>query len=238
MTPTPTRAPATNGPSEFVIDGGTFVVPPEAHRLDGFREWATRPDFPEKTRVYFNKGAVCIDMSNEELETHCKVKLAISTALDVLNAELDLGDLYPDGVLLTNAAAEVSNNPDGLFVLWESFDEGRVEKVARRDAPGEFVELEGTPDWVLEVVSKSSVKKDTQELREAYHRAGVPEYWLVDARKEPLSFRILTHRKSRYFASKQKGGRQWSAVFGRWFRLTRVKGRHESWRYALESRPE
>jgi Uma2 family endonuclease len=37
------------------------------------------------------------------------------------------------------------------------------------------MELEGTPDWVLEVVSQSSVAKDTKWLRESYHKAGIPE---------------------------------------------------------------
>ena len=117
-------------------------------------------------------------------------------------------------------------------------NEGRVKMVERRDTPGQYLELEGTPDWALEIVSKSSEKKDTQELREAYHRAGVTEYWLVDARKAVIAFQILAHRKSKYYAAKQKDGWQWSAVFGRWFRLVRTRGRRELWRYRLEMRAE
>src|SRR5256885_8764701 len=48
-----------------------------------------------------------------------------------------------------------------------------------------YLELEGTPDMVLEVVSESSVQKDTKRLRQLYWQAGIREYWLVDARREP-----------------------------------------------------
>jgi Uma2 family endonuclease len=234
----PTAALTQAGPIEIITDRASFVIPPGVHQLDRFRQWVTSDDFPEKIRTYFNQGAVCIDISQEEIENHNKVKTEITSSLHVLNRELDAGEVYSDGVLVTNVAADVSNNPDAIFVRWESFDEGRVHKVARRDSPGEFVELEGVPDWVLEIVSKYSGKKDTQELREAYHRAGIPEYWLIDARKEQIDFQILQHRKSKYFAAKRKDGWQWSGVFGRWFRLERTRGRQQAWRYRLEMRGE
>ena len=45
----------------------------------------------------------------------------------------------------------------------------------------------------MEIVSDSSVVKDTRQLRQAYARAGVHEYWLVDARGEDLLFEILSN---------------------------------------------
>ena len=45
----------------------------------------------------------------------------------------------------------------------------------------------------LEVVSESSVHKDTVQLRELYWRAGIAEYWLVDARPASPRFDILRH---------------------------------------------
>ena len=35
----------------------------------------------------------------------------------------------------------------------------------------------------LEVVSSSSVRKDTVDLRDRYYKAGILEYWLVDTPK-------------------------------------------------------
>ena len=46
-----------------------------------------------------------------------------------------------------------------------------------------FVWEEGKPpDWVLEVASPSTKKKDLDDKRRAYAEMGVPEYWLFDPR--------------------------------------------------------
>ncbi len=220
----------------FLTNGEPFVVPPEVHRLDEFRRWARREDFPRNVRVFFNQGALWFDMSNEEIQTHNKVKVAIARVISGLIEDADLGEFYGDGVLVTNEEAGVSNNPDALFVRWESFDANRVRLVAREGQPEQFVEVEGTPDWVLEIVSRSSVQKDTRELLQAYHRAGIPEYWLIDARGEEIDFRIFQHRRSRYVRTSQNEGWQWSNVFQRWARLDRRRGRRDLWRCSLHLR--
>jgi Uma2 family endonuclease len=46
---------------------------------------------------------------------------------------------------------------------------------------------------IVEAVSDSSVHKDTKRLPKACFLAGVREYWLADARREPFVFRI--HRR-------------------------------------------
>jgi Uma2 family endonuclease len=233
----PVEEAAGRGSVTFVTNGGTpFAVPPEAHNHDGFRRWVTGPDFPDHVRVFFDQGEMWFDMSKEELETHNKVKVEIARALAGLVQDNDLGEFYGDGALVSNEAAGVSNNPDALFVCWDSFDAERVHLVQRDNAPGQYLEIEGIPDWVLEMVSRSSVKKDTEKLLQAYHRAGIPEYWLLDARGERVNFQILQHRKSRYFATKRKDGYQWSNVFARWFRLERSRGRRDLWRYRLQVR--
>ncbi len=107
----------------------------------------------------------------------------------------------------------------------------------RKDQPGQYVELEGTPDWVLEVVSRSSVQKDTEWLRAAYHRAGIPEYWLIDAQYDEVSFQILRRRRDRYVAVASRDGWVRSTVFGRSFRLDRRKNRMGRWSYTLDVMP-
>jgi Uma2 family endonuclease len=83
-----------------------------------------------------------------------------------------------------------------------------------------YLELAGTPDMVLEIVSTSSVEKDTETLRMLYWRAGIPEYWIVDARGECLEFDILRLHSDGYAAVRKRGGWLKSRVFGRSFRLT------------------
>ena len=42
----------------------------------------------------------------------------------------------------------------------------------------------GAPDWVIEIVSPSSVKMDYERKRKLYRESGVKEYWIVDPEKE------------------------------------------------------
>ena len=50
----------------------------------------------------------------------------------------------------------------------------------------------------MEIVSPSSVSKDKKHLRECYYRAGIPEYWLIDARGEDVEFDILRRGEEKY----------------------------------------
>src|SRR5205814_3191780 len=88
---------------------------------------------------------------------------------------------------------------------------------------GGYVELEGSPDMVLEVISRSSVHKDTVVLRQAYWESEIREYWLVDVRREPLKFDILRHTAKGYAATRKQDGWIKSAVFGKSFQLTQGK---------------
>jgi Uma2 family endonuclease len=73
---------------------------------------------------------------------------------------------------------------------------------------------------VLEIVSEGSVRKDNVTLKQAYWEAGAREYWLVDARKEPLTFDVFRHTAKGYVGTRKQGGWLKSSVFGKSFRLT------------------
>lgn len=210
-----------------------FRIPTSALTLAGFREWATSDDFPEHLRVAFLDEEIYFDMSNEELETHNKVKMEIGRILLNWNRETQSGTFCGDGVLLTHEAAGVSNNPDAFFFSHDTLHAGRIRLVPRKNERGQFIEIEGTPDWVLEVVSDSSVQKETTQLREAYHRVGIPEYWLIDARGDEIAFQILQHRKNGYAAVPQRDGWLRSRIFGRSFRLERQRDALGLWEYTL-----
>jgi hypothetical protein len=119
-------------PLTFVTSNWTLAIPPDAYTMEGFRKWATADDFPDHVRVTFLQGEIIIDRSKEELETHNKLKLEIYRVLSNLLVEFDMGEFYADGALVTNPGAEVSNNPDAVFVAWDTLDAGRVHLVPRR----------------------------------------------------------------------------------------------------------
>src|SRR5207248_585606 len=103
----------------------------------------------------------------------------------------NLGRFYYDKMRLTNSQADFAAEPDGVFFSWETLEAGRVQLVEGMGLSP--IRIEGTPDMVLEVISPGSVAKDTQDLRELYWQAGIPEYWLIDPRGETPQFDILKY---------------------------------------------
>jgi len=156
-------------------------------------------------------------MSKQQISTHVLVKTVVTSVLHRLVDEQKSGLMLADGVLLTNFSADISGNPDALFLSNDGLDLGEARLIESKD--GGYLEVQGSPDMVLEVVSTSSVRKDTEVLREAYWGAGVKEYWLVDAREEPLSFDMLRRTARGYVAARKQGGWVKSNVFGKSFRL-------------------
>jgi Uma2 family endonuclease len=225
--------PARNGrPGEYFLR-----IPANAYTLSGFRAWIDSDEFPEKLRATFLNGTILLDMSMEDLTAHNKVKTAVTTRLVALDPDEEVGSYYADGARVTNDEADVSNQPDGVYFTWETVDAGLVRLVEREGEEGCYMEIEGSPDWVMEVVSNSSVRKDTVDLRRAYHRAGIREYWLIDARGEEIDFQILVWRKNGYVAARRKDGWQHSPVFGRSFRMTRTRHKRGIRIYHLEVKP-
>jgi Uma2 family endonuclease len=127
-----------------------------------------------------------------------------------------------------------------VVVLRESLETGKVRlnPSTSRKGPGRYSGLEGAANLVVEIVSDSSVSKDTERLPPLYAQAGVPELWLVDARGEEIQFSILTLRRGRYEASEPDAdGWTPSLQLDCSFRLTRI---HQPWMgssvYKLENR--
>lgn len=214
----------------------SITVPVTACDHAGFRAWATSDDFPQRGRISFLDQAILIDMSPEELETHNKVKTTVTSGVYVITDKDESGTLYSDRTLVTNIQAGLSTEPDATFVSWATLRRGLVRLVPRLDFPGEYMEIEGSPDWVLEVISRSSWQKDTRTLRELYAQARIREYWLIDALSEQLQLQILQLRGTKYIAAPKHGDWQLSKVFGREFLLVRTRTKLGYWRYQLKSR--
>src|SRR5207248_1835863 len=142
----------------------------------------------------------------------------ISRVLGTLVKTDRLGRFFTDGALISNEEAKLTSQPDGLFVSRKTLEADDVRLVGGEKAG--CVEMEGTPDVVLEVVSDSSVRKDLVRLRDLYWRAGIREYWLVDARGGVLHFDILRRTARGYTATRKESGWLKSTAFGKSFRLT------------------
>ncbi len=185
--------------------------------IESFRRWTNTDDFPDHGHVWWLHGEVWADMSKEQLFSHLAVKEEFFRVLGNIAKSDRPGRVIPDGLLLSNFEADISGNPDATFVAEETLASDRVRLI--EGARGGYVELQGTPDMVMEVVSDSSVKKDLLTLYEAYWKSGVTEYWLVDARIEPIRFDIFQHSVKGFKTTRKKHGWARSSVFGKSFRL-------------------
>ena len=221
------------------VEGG-LRIPAGVHKLEAFRRWSHSRQFPRQGRIDYLQGDIEVDMSPEDLDTHGTVKVAIASRLHALVAEQGRGYVYVDRARVVSPAAGLSVEPDVVVVLWESLDAGRIRKVpSTPPRPGRYVELEGAPDLVVEVVSNSSVGKDRKRLPALYARAGVLELWLVDARGETPAFEVWSLKPGGYDQVVADGpppdGWTSSSVLGYRFRLQRLMVRDGHFVYNLES---
>jgi Uma2 family endonuclease len=212
---------------------GKSTIPPWIGNHETFREWAKSDDYPKEGRFAYLNGLLWADVTMEQLFTHNRVKTRVTSTLDRLIAEEDLGYFFSDRALLSHVAAGLSTEPDAFFVSYES-----VEAESARWVEGAregHVEVEGSADLALEVVSTGSVEKDTVELPRLYFAAGVREYWLIDARQDRPSFEIFRRGRLAFAAvRRQPGGWLKSGVLGRSFRLVHGTDRLRRPKYALE----
>jgi Uma2 family endonuclease len=168
----------------------------------------------------------------EQFFWHNQVKAEFNLVLGTLVKSEKLGYFLPDGARFSHPDVDLSTQPDGLFVSYDAVQELRVRFI--EGSRQGHVEVVGSPEMVLEVISNKSVQKDTKVLRELYWAAEIPEYWLVDARKGAAHFDILRRGKRGYTAARAQEGWLRSGVFGRSFRLTQRADPLGHPRYTLE----
>lgn len=196
------------------------VVPLDLAGLDDFRQWAASPDFPESGRIDYLAGTIEVDMSPEDIFCHGVLKSEVAAVLQRRIKSGGLGFLLIDSTRVVCAEANLSVEPDIVFVSHASIRDGRVRFVPKATGePGRFVEIEGPPDIVVEIVSDTSVEKDTVRLPQAYHAAGVQEFWLLDARIRPATFLIQRWTAAGFVPVGDEGGLQPSGPLGCGYRL-------------------
>lgn len=213
-------------------------IPLDLRSLADFRRWALSGEFPRRGRIDFLAGRIEVDISPEDFFCHGTLKVELIRVLSQLVKEAGSGHLVTDRTRVSCPDADLSAEPDIVFVSNETLGAGRARLVAAATSqPGRYVELEGAPDLVVEIVSDRSVIKDTQRLPQAYFRAGVREFWLADARSEQLLFLIHQPGPSGFQAVEcDLQGFQPSAVFGRGFRLDGSRDAQGNWAFDLHQK--
>src|SRR5262249_26974798 len=124
-----------------VASGGTrvFVNGVELHGpgwvgdIESFLQWTDPEEFPERGNIWWLRGEVWADMSKEQIFSHLMVKSEFFRVLGNLAKSDCPGMVIPDGLLLTNFAADTSGNPDATFIsdLTSSSDRVRLIEGAK-----------------------------------------------------------------------------------------------------------
>lgn len=209
---------------------------PSIEDLADFRRWALSDEFPQRGRIDYIAGKIEVDMSPEDFFTHGTLKAEVSGEIKDRVDQLDLGHTLIAETRISSMVGDLSVEPDVVVISHAALDEGRVRLVPKASSEeGRYVEVEGGPDLIVEIVSDSSVQKDTQRLPKAYYQAGVREYWLIDARGEKLVFQIQGRGSQSFETSPADAeGFQRSEVLAGFYRLDRNRHERGHWVYRLK----
>jgi Uma2 family endonuclease len=208
---------------------------PSIRDLADFRAWALSDEFPQRGRIDFVDGRIEVDMSPEDLFTHGTLKAQLVSKIEARVAELELGHTFVGETRVSSTVGNFSAEPDVVVVSYAALDQGRVTLTPKATGEqGRYVEIDGAVDLIVEIVSDSSVIKDTQRLPTAYYRGGVRENWLIDARGEHVLFQIQRRGVNSFEpAPVDEKGYQYSDVLDCLVRLDRQRHRRGHWVYFL-----
>jgi Uma2 family endonuclease len=171
----------------------------------------------------------------EEFYVHGQVVVEISRVLATLMKDTKFGKFAGENTRYSHMETNLSTEPDGLVISHQAIATGRVQFKAGEK--GEKTEVIGSPEIVIEVVSRSSELKDTEWLMEAYFDAGIQEYWLIDAREEDeIRFELFKRNKKAFVETRKQHGWAKSAVLLRAFRLAQSEDANGNPDYTLEVR--
>jgi Uma2 family endonuclease len=153
---------------------------------------------PEDKRYEILDGELCVVPAPNV--KHQRVSRNLEMALHQFLKASELGEVFnaPFDVVLSE---ENIVQPDILFIRKEHY---RIICEAN---------VRGTPDLVVEILSKGTRAKDTGMKKKTYARFGVQEYWIVDPESETVE--VLLWNESGYVSAGicGKSGRLSSPLF-------------------------
>ena len=122
---------------------------------------------------------------------------------------------------------DLSVEPDFVLVTNDSLNSGRVRLVPRAGGGTDrYIELEGPPDLIVEIVSDASVRKDTSACRTCTFAPACASSGSSTPAAPNWSSASINRRAGYEPAPVTADGFQYSAVLNRWYQLLRTRNRH------------
>lgn len=167
-----------------------------------YEQFLTDPDIPETSEWVRGEVVAMSPVGSEQTRVAGYLIRLIGNYVDARG----LGEVFHEP--FQTKLLDSSRAPDLLVVLAEN-----VERVKANY-------LDGPADLVVEVISPGSAGRDRGEKYFEYESAGVPEYWLIDPKREVAEFYRLDERGIYTAMLPDADGRLHStAVPGLWIRV-------------------
>ncbi len=158
------------------------ILEDEHQRRKDFYEWVT-----EDFKAEFINGKIVVHSPVKK--RHWSVNDLLSTLLSVYTRKNNLGKVGTEKVMISLTRNDYE--PDLVFFSKEkaaNFEDDQV--------------LFPAPDFVVEILSKSTAKTDKTVKKDDYALHGIKEYWIIDPIKQRVHQFILPDGALEYFPAK------------------------------------
>jgi Uma2 family endonuclease len=153
------------------VEALMVTINEEKRRRRDFREWVT----PNMKAEFINGEVIIHSPTNRQ---NWKISNLLSSTLSVFSGLHKLGNVGTEKVMI--ALTRNDYEPDLVFFSNEKAAEFYDEQV-----------LFPAPDFIVEILSKSTAAKDKGIKKLDYAANGIKEYWIIDPVKEQISQYIL-----------------------------------------------
>lgn len=149
---------------------------------------------PEGERAELIDGEMFMMAPPMTVHQRILVKLAVKISLYITN---------------NKGKCEVLPAPFGVYIKKDNrnYVEPDISVICDRKKLDEKG-CQGAPDWVIEILSPSSIKMDCERKVKLYRETGVREYWIVDPEKETVAVYDFEHSETAQnsFSDRVKAG--------------------------------
>jgi len=171
---------------QILIDKAQKKLWQEKKKRMEFYEWLT-----DEAKAEFINGEIVVH--SPVVRAHLDVSERLSTLLSVFTKLKKLGKISVEKALVSLTRNDYE--PDICF--WGN------EKAATFT---EDMMHHPAPDFVVEILSKGTAKRDRGVKFEDYAAHGVQEYWIIDPQNKTIEQYLLRDNERREFILKQKAG--------------------------------
>ena len=168
--------------AQLLIDRATYLLRAEDQKRLSFREW-----LDEDKKAEFINGEVI--MHSPVKRKHWRASGLLSRLLSIYTSLNNLGEVAVEKALI--ALTRNDYEPDICFFNKEVAEQFTDDQM-----------IFPAPDFVVEILSKSTSKTDKGIKHKDYAAHGIKEYWIIDPNRQSIDQFILVGNDNEYMPAK------------------------------------